>query len=294
MDDPPWAFDVISKHLAAHPVPDIVLDFGKGFCPSNIVLEGIGGLRRLTIKRMPVDIVRFGLSMSHIMELRKKLKTVIESSPELDTLNIVTSPFYSSAGHGLDLHHFLPDMAGITSTGYLSIKSLSLHSKQIILNDQTFLHLHSLENLSITSYGSASSMLNQVWDNLQKKGIKLKKITTNVIDVDTELLEYMEYCDDTLTELILEDGTSMRHNHLSSNSNATYFYHHVLPKLAPKLEVLHIRAPEPDNWCLGSDNYLVFGSCTNLEELCVSIVDFTQPHSRHAQVSMHTFSVRLI
>ncbi|KJA14053.1 hypothetical protein HYPSUDRAFT_209034 [Hypholoma sublateritium FD-334 SS-4] len=292
MDDPPWAFDVISKHLTAHPVPDIVFDFGKGFSPSNIVLEGIGALRRLTIKRM--DTVRFGVSVPHMMELRRKFKTVIESSPELGTLIIVTSPLYSPADQGLDLHHFLPDTAsGTTTTGNLTIKSLSLHSRQITLKDQMFSHLRLLENLSITSYGSISSMLSQVWDNLRKKGIKLKKITTNVIDVDIVLLEYLEYCEDTLIELTLEDGASLWYNHHSSNSNATYFYNHVLQKLAPMLKVLHIRAPDADDWCFGSDNYLAFGSCTNLEELSVSIVDFTQPHSLHTQLLLEKTKAKL-
>ena len=234
-----------------------------------------------------MDIIRFGLVEPRLMELRSKIRTIIEASPKLDTLTIDAFPIYSAADHKLDLHHFLPDAASTSSTGPLAIKSLSLRLRHIVLQDQTFSHLQSLENLSITSYGRSPGQLGQIWSNLRTKGIKLKKITTSIIDVEIKLLEYLEFCYDALTELTLDAGQPISYTSSNrSGSNSTHFFAHVLPKLAPMLEVLHIRAPEPDGWCFSRRNYPAFANCKNLKELSVSIIDLTQPHSRPIQVSV--------
>ncbi len=278
--------DVISRHLAAHPVPDLSLNFKNGISASGVLPEGFGGLQRLTLNGM--DIIGLGLVDPRLLELCSKIKKIIEASPKLDTLIVGAAPIYSAAECKLDLHHFLPDEASTSASGPLAIKSLSLRLRHIVLQDQTFSHLQFLENLSITSYGRDSGKLGQVWSDLRTKGIKLKKITTNVIDIEIKLLEYLEFCHDALTELTLADRQPISYTSFSrSSSNATHFFSHVLPKLAPKLQVLHIRAPEPDGWCFSHTNYSAFANCKKLEELSVSIIDLTQPHSRPTQVSGH-------
>ncbi|KAF8952634.1 hypothetical protein BDZ97DRAFT_1877194, partial [Flammula alnicola] len=220
----------------------------------------------------------FGYDFGDIVANCKELVAIVESSPGLVNLSIMTGGFRDSEASDIPtLHAFLPN--AMDRLPGMRLKSLSLENVRILLNTTTLYHLRSLESLSIhfnfkypPSIGTGR-FLRYGLRTLGMEGIHLKKANVHILDVEDELLDYLSSYEGD-QELIFDSSDSQRKSSTAETDVvATRFFCDVLPNIAGRLEVLHLGGVSQDRW---QSSNARFG--TQLKELTVS-VDIGSPHS---------------
>lgn len=178
---------------------------------------------------------------------------------------------------------------------------MDLRSLRITMDDTTTPHFRSLDSLTIRYEFDPDSEiraeLDELWKTLRREQVKLRRVETDINVVTAELLKYLEYCSETLTDLLFDEDESPGPEPVQGDNSATIFYGQTLPQLADHLEVLYIRTMRVNKWCFGRDHARAIGKCTKLDKLALSIIDLHQDHSVHVRVSIfgtHCFALHLL
>lgn len=277
---------MIATGIAAHPLRELTLDFAGGCPQTSVALRGIGGLWKLSVKNtVHLDFTGVGFRDYMFSEIAH----VIAASPSLHDLAIDVGYPSVDTFRSPGLHLFLPNITD-QQIAPLPLRSLSLNSVNMEFIGHILPHLRSLESLStIPCIPESHIPLPHAWYALQKEGIRLRRIRITTNDIKRELLDYLLFCKDSLIELIFE--ASDQENWLQemfdvANQNSPHIlYTEVLPILAPRLEVLEIRANRGNKWCFNSMNAIHVGMCTQLKELVIAIVEYDQLHNVYLKVS---------
>ncbi|KAF8195016.1 hypothetical protein BJ912DRAFT_957924 [Pholiota molesta] len=274
LGDPYWAFELFSRHLTCHPVHNLSLDFHGGFSTTFSVLDDIGHLQELTLTKISRTLDR-----QQTNDLIGSISKIIEHSPSLTRLSIHSGCWDFPMP---TFHQFL------TGNTILKLKTLDLRSLRITMDDITTPHFRSLDSLTIRyEFNSPDSKiraeLDELWKTLRREQIKLRRVETDIYGVTAELLKYLEYCNETLTDLLLCEDDYDGPEPVQGENPATIFYGQTLPQLADHLEVLSIQTTQMNKWCFGRDNAGAIGKCTRLKKLAVSVIDLFHNHNIHTQ-----------
>lgn len=255
------------------------LDFSLGISRSALERAlpfGTGKVKHLEVKGIIPGVL---VCQPDANELANIIAQLIHHNPALEGLNLALpalnawnqfSDLGSLAGT-LGLGEFLPN----TTHPPLQLKLLTLHSISLDTTASIVPHLNSLESLTI-SWGSVPQTGVRIWEALRTNHIKLKQIRIKPADANAEFFQYLMYCKDTLSTLILDDldDYSVYTVSCEYGTFAKQFYTEVLPLLAPRLEVLHIRTHTAYAWCFNFGSYAVaFETFKMLKVLSLSFLD---------------------
>ncbi|KAF9472449.1 hypothetical protein BDN70DRAFT_886970 [Pholiota conissans] len=265
-----WSFEVIPRHLATHPVRNVVLDFKLGFPNDKEMLVHnlgkINHLQQLTIH----DVCRTASPFNYDDFMIHEMANIIERSPALTHLTISSgwSTFWSPPPN---LRQFLK------ANPNPQISTMCLDSLGITLDDITTPYFRSLHSLYLRYSNSGEQA--GIWNSLRSEEIKLRRIETDIDEVSEELLDYLEYCSGVLIDLAFHKEEAIHRETPARVNAATIFYSRTLPQLADELQYLSVHTITANKWCYDRSNAKSIKQCKKLRMLEVSIVDLDQDYS---------------